>query len=166
MLYSQLPLDVWKEIYNFIKANPGAHFSILRKRALSYESESSGQLVWHLEMLLNFNYINKIKVGNYTVFLPIEMEADLGMIYFLLRDKINRKIVDLLTIQNSIKNSEIFKLIDEKREKVNYRLKNLIDYDLISYKEESSKEVYLNPIKQEDVINTLNNIKISRYKNN
>ena len=148
-------------IYNYIRLNPGAHFSILRKRALSDESGSSGQLVWHLEMLLNFNYITKIKVGNYTVFLPNEMEVELGIIYFLLRDKTNRKIVDLLTTQNSIKNSEIFKLIDEKREKVNYRLKNLIDYDLICFKEDPSKEVYLNPDKQEDVINILNNTKIS-----
>jgi len=148
-------------LYYYIRANPGAHFSILRKRALSDESGSSGQLVWHLEMLLNFNYINKIKVGNYTVFLPIEMEVDLGIINFLLRDKINRKIVDLLRTQSSIKNNEIFKIIDEKRDQVNYRLKNLISYDLICFKEDLSKEIYLNPDKQEDVINILNNIKIS-----
>jgi predicted transcriptional regulator len=150
-----------KRIYDYIRANPGVHFSILRKKALSDESESSGQLVWHLEMLLKFNYINKIKAGNYTVFLPIEMEVELGIINFLLRDKINRKILDLLTKQSSIKNSEIFKLIDEKREKVNYRLKNLNNYDLIYYKEDPSKEVYLNPDKQEDVIDILNNFKIS-----
>jgi len=148
-------------IYNYIRVNPGVHFSILRKKALSDESGSSGQLVWHLEMLLKFNYINKIKAGNYTVFLPIEMEVEIGLINFLLRDKINRKIVGLLATQSSIKNSEIFKLIDEKREKVNYRLKNLIGYDLIWFKEDPSKEVYLNPDKQEDVINVLNNIKIS-----
>jgi len=112
-------------------------------------------------MLLKFNYINKIKAGNYTVFLPIEMEVEIGLINFLLRDKINRKIVGLLATQSSIKNSEIFKLIDEKREKVNYRLKNLIGYDLIWFKEDPSTEVYLNPDKQEDVINVLNNIKIS-----
>jgi hypothetical protein len=33
-------------IYNCIRANPGVHFSILRKKALSDESGSSGQLVW------------------------------------------------------------------------------------------------------------------------
>ncbi len=153
-------------IHNYIRANPGVHFSILRKKALSDESGSSGQLVWQLEMLLKFNYINRIKVGNYTVFLPIEMEVELGIIYFLLRDKINRKIVDLLTTQYSIKNSEIFKIIDEKREKVNYRLKNLINYDLICFKEDPSKEVYLNPDKQEDVISILNQIKKSLYKIN
>ncbi len=148
-------------IYNYIRVNPGIHFSILRKKALSADSGSSGQLVWHLEMLLKFNYINKIKVGNYTVFLPIEMEVELGIISFLLRDEINRKIIDLLTTQNSIKNSEIFKLIDEKRELVNYRLKSLIKYDLICSREDLSKEVYLNPHKQEDIINILNNTKIS-----
>jgi predicted transcriptional regulator len=153
-------------IYNYIRANPGVHFSILRKKALSDESGSSGQLVWHLEMLLKFNYINKIKAGNYTVFLPIDMEVELGIINFLLRDEINRKIVGLLSNHSSIKNSEIFKFLDEKREKVNYRLKNLINYDLICLKEDPSKEVYLNPDKQEDVINILNQIKINLYRIN
>ena len=57
---------------------------------------SPGQLLWHLEMLMKFNYIKKIKVGNYTIFLPIEMDTELGTINFLLQDKINRKIVGLL----------------------------------------------------------------------
>jgi hypothetical protein len=37
-------------VYNCIRTNPGVHFSILRKKALSDESGSSGQLVWHLEL--------------------------------------------------------------------------------------------------------------------
>jgi len=92
------------------------------------------------------------------------MEVELGIINFLLRDEINRKIISLLSTQGSIKNSEIFKFIDEKREKVNYRIKNLISYDLICLKEDPSKEVYLNPEKIDDVVNILNNIKISLYK--
>ena len=151
-----------KNILEYIRLNRCAHFSLLRKKVLQERDGnlgSSGQLVWHLEMLMNFNYIKKIKVGNFTVFLPIEMEVELGIINFLLRDEINRKIVDLLTIQNSIKNSDIFKLLDENRGKVNYRLKNLINYDLICVKEDPSKEVYLNPDKQEDVINILNKFK-------
>ena len=151
-----------KNILEYIRLNGCAHFSILRREVLSERDGnpgSSGQLVWHLEMLMNFNYIKKIKVGNFTVFLPIEMEVKLGIINFLLMDEINRKIVDLLTIQNSIKNSDIFKILDENRGKVNYRLKNLINYDLICVKEDPSKEVYLNPDKQEDIINILNKFK-------
>ena len=89
-------------IYNYIRVKPGVHFSILRKKALPEEKGSSGQLVWHLEMLLKFNYIKKIKVGNYTVFLPFEMGENEGEIFFLLRDKINNKILDLLTKQDLI----------------------------------------------------------------
>ncbi len=151
-------------IYNYIRMNPGVHFSYLRSKALSVESGSSGQLVWHIEMLLKFNYIDKIKVGNYTVFLPIELEANLGIINFLLRDRINRKIVDLLTMQSSIKKSEIFKLIDEKREIVSYRLKNLVDYNLICCEDDTNKNVYINPDKQEDIFNILNNVKMSLNK--
>ncbi|MBY9002388.1 MAG: hypothetical protein KGD73_00300 [Candidatus Lokiarchaeota archaeon] len=153
-----------KNILEYIRLNGCAHFSILRNEVVSGRDEnlgSSGQLVWHLEMLLKFNYIRKIKVGNNTVFLPIEIEAELGIINFLLRDKINRKIIDLLLTQNSIKSTEIFKKLDENRGKVNYRLKNLIDYDIIYSEEDPSKEVYLNPDKKEDVCNILN-----KFKNN
>ena len=136
-----------KKILEYIRLNGCAHFSILRKEVISERDGnlgSSGQLVWHLEMLMKFNYIKKIKLGNFTVFLPIEMEVELGIIYFLLKD-----------------NSELYKLIDENRGKVNYRLKNLSYYGLIYFKEDSSKEVYLNSDKQEDVINILNKFKIS-----
>ena len=50
-----------KGILNYIRANLGVHFSDLRKTALPEEMGSSGQLVWHLEMLLKFDYITKIK---------------------------------------------------------------------------------------------------------
>jgi predicted transcriptional regulator len=153
-----------KNILEYIQLNGCAHFSILRNEVISERDGnlgSSGQLVWHLEMLMKFNYIKKIKVGNYTVFLPIEMEVELGIINFLLKDEINRKIINLLTKQDSIKSSEIFKLIDENRGKVNYRLNNLNDYELICFKEDSSKEVYLNPDKKEDVNRILNIFKIS-----
>ena len=63
-------------ILNYIFKHPGVHFSDLRKKALPEEMGSSGQLVWHLEMLLKFNYIKKIKVGNYTVFLPMDMDEN------------------------------------------------------------------------------------------
>ncbi|MFX1569488.1 MAG: hypothetical protein ACFFCV_14090 [Promethearchaeota archaeon] len=144
-------------IYNFIKLNPGVHFSLLRKKALSGESGSSGQLVWHLEMLLKFNYIDKTKVGNYTIFFPIEMEVDFGIMSFLLRDTINLKIIDLLTKQKSLKKSEIYKLLDEKRDIVNYRINNLINYDLIRSIDDDTKDLYINSDKKKDIHIILNN---------
>ena len=77
---------------------------------------SSGQLVWHLEMLLKFNYINKIKVGHFTIFFPFELDENVGRILFILRDQINNKIIHLLIENKTFIKSEIYKRM--KREKM------------------------------------------------
>ena len=132
-------------ILNYIYNHPGVHFSDLRKTALPEEKGSSGQLVWHLEMLLKFNYITKIKVGNYTVFLPFEMDEKVGRIIFMLRDRINFKVIELLFKENMVAKSEIYKLIEEKREDVYYRINNFLDLEIIIGSPKSEKEVYINP---------------------
>lgn len=146
---------VRKKIFNYIRINPGVHFSNLRKEALSSNIKSSGQLVWHLEMLLKFNYIKKIKVGNYTVFLPFDMDEDIARNIFLLRDRINNKLLHLLVENNTIVKSEIYKKIDEKREDVYYRIKNLMGYEIVILSEDSDKEVCINPKKKEIITKIL-----------
>ena len=131
-------------IYIFIRTNPAIHFSALRRKTLPKKRGSSGQLVWHLEMLLKFNYIKKIKVGNYTVILPFDLSEDLGRIIFLLRDRINNKLLKLLNEEKNVLKSEIYKEIDERREDVYYRINNLIDHDLITYGETSDKVLCIN----------------------
>lgn len=149
-----------RKIYKYIRVNPGIHFSILRKEALLNESGSSGQLVWHLEMLLNFNYINKIKVGNYTVFIPFDMKEDVGKILFLLRDRINNKLIHLLVENDKLLKSEIYKEIEEKREDVYYRINNLIDQDVITLSEVSDKEICIKSNLKELIISTLKSLKL------
>ncbi len=142
-------------IYRFIKTTGGSHFSLIRKNVIADHSDnlgSSGQLIWHLEMLLKFRYIKKVKVGNYSVFLPFEMDEDLGKINFLLKDRINRKILNILIEQESIKQSEVYKLINEKRENVYYRINNLIEHNTIIVKEEFDNYVYLNRNQKNKII--------------
>ncbi len=152
-------------IYRYIIMNPGVHFSILRKKGLSEEARSSGQLVWHLEMLLKFNYIKKIKIGHYTVLLPYECDEDDGRILFILRDRINRKIIHLLIENKTFIKSDIYKKIEEKRENVYYRIKNLLEHDLITYCEPSDKVLCINKNVKEVIEEILKILKISIEKN-
>ncbi len=151
-------------IYNFIKNQRGVHFSLIKKNVFTDNKDtlgSSGQLIWHLEMLLKFEYIKKLKVGNYTVFIPIEIDEDLGALYFLLKDSINKKIIKLLFEKESIIKSDVYKLLNEKRENVYYRINNLIEYDLISLSEESTNYLSLNPEKKEIIAVILRSNKIN-----
>ena len=152
-------------IYNYIRVHPGVHFSILRKKALPEVKGSSGQLVWHLEMLLKFNYIKKIKVGNYTVFLPIDVDEEVGPILFLLRDKINNKVIQLLFKENTVERSEIYKEVEQKREDVYYRINNLIDQDILIVSASSDKEISINPNVKEIVAEILKTSKLYIEKN-
>jgi predicted transcriptional regulator len=148
-----------KEIYNFITTYPGVHFSIIKKQVFS-ESEvnfqenvgSTGQFIWHLEVLLKFDFIKKIKVKNHSLFLPTEFEDRLGKYYFLLRDDINRKIVISLSQSESIEQAKIPAIINESKGNVYYHMNTLEETGVIlSQKSEltGNKEVQLNPEKRD-----------------
>ena len=156
---------VRNRIYRYIRMNPGVHFSILKKKALSEEAGSSGQLVWHLGMLLKFNYIKKIKVGHYSVILPYELDEEDGRILFILKDRINNKIIHLLIENETFIKSDIYKKIDEKREDVYYRIKNLLNHDLITYSEPSDKVLCINKNVKDVIEEILKTLKISIEKN-
>ncbi len=132
-----------RKIYNIIIKYNGAHFSFIRKKIFKNYTTNSGQLLWHLNMLLSYDFIKKIKIGNFTIFLPINMSNDIGTLYFFLKDKINKKIFELLKLQNKVKKTEVYKEINENREKVYYRLKVLIKHEIISYSNNENNEVFL-----------------------
>ena len=141
-------------LYRFLTSYLGAHFSTIRKQIITDSSGnlgSSGQLIWHLEMLIKFNYIKKIKIKNYTVFLPYEIDDEIGLIYFILRDEIYQKIISLLISNEKLKRSEVHKLVNEKRETVYYRINNLIEFNIIKLSGDNNSLV-LNSRKKDDII--------------
>ena len=142
------------KLYRFLTSNLGAHFSTIRKQIITDSSGnlgSSGQLIWHLEMLIKFNYIKKIKIKNYTVFLPYEIDDEIGLIYFILRDEIYLKIIQLLISNEKLKRSEVHKLVNEKRETIYYRINNLIEFNIIELCGDNNSLI-LNSSKKNDII--------------
>lgn len=135
-----------KNIYEFIRTNRGAKFSTIRG---TYEGTtgSSGQLIWHLQLLLKFNYIKKLKFKRFTIFLPIEMDDEEGLMTFFVQDSLNKKILKLLNVQGPLKRTDIYEALDAPREKIHYRVKMLLETNLILTLDESEKEVYINPEK-------------------
>lgn len=125
------------KIYKFIKNTNGAHFSFIKNSLKSIQS--SGQLIWHLEMLLKFKFIKKTKVGNFTIFMPIGTEDKVGILNFFLKDEITEKILICIGLQKEIKRSSIYKVIDEEREHVYYRLNNLIENEICEFLTEDKK---------------------------
>jgi len=146
-----------KIIYNFIRSNMGSHFSLIKRVGISSDMAGSpGELIWHLDMLIKFNYIKKLKVKNYTIFLPIDVDDESGIIYFFLRDDLYRKIINHVFSSEPKERAQIHKLIGENRETIYYRIQNLIDFQILELLEDN--KVKLNPKKSDIVIQVLDEI--------
>jgi len=133
-------------IYWLVKTNIGAHFSFLKKN-VSQQKESEigvGHLIWHLEKLLKFNLIKKVKVKNCTMFLPVEINDEEGILYFIMRDNLNRQIVEILLEHESVNKVDIYKDLNINRERTYYRIKKLIELEIISPIVEDVKSISIN----------------------
>jgi predicted transcriptional regulator len=149
-----------KYIYWLIKTYIGAHYSFL-KELISIQQKSEigvGQLIWHLEMLLKFNLIKKVKVKNSIIFLPIEIDNNMGILHFLLRDEINRNIVDLILEEETIDRTDIYKQLELKRENLYYHIKKLVEFNIILPLVEDENCITINPNKKNLINQVINNI--------
>jgi len=75
-----------------------------------------------------------------------------------LRDKLNKKIVDLLIKQELIIKSDIHKQLNEPREIIYYRINNLINYNIVYQIESDNNEISLNPNNKDLIVQIFNDI--------
>ncbi|MHA1193651.1 MAG: hypothetical protein ACTSP9_15410 [Promethearchaeota archaeon] len=121
-----------KMLYSIVCNNIGIHLSAVRKLLNKKVSNVGvGQLLWHVDMLIKFDYIKSIKVGNFLILLPIKIDNDYGRICFFFRDELNRRILNLLNSKGQLKRSEIHKILNESREIVYYHIKRLIEHEIL-----------------------------------
>jgi predicted transcriptional regulator len=132
-----------KTIYELIQSKIGVHFSSIRESLTSSKdtggSLSSGQLIWHLEMLIKFKLVKKVKLGNYSIFMLASIDEQEGILHFLMNDDINRKIIHLLAKKSKVKRNEMYKEISERREDVYYRINNLKTHEIIILDEDTNE---------------------------
>ena len=151
-----------KQIYQTIKAYPGVHFSIIKKKITP--EGSTGQFVWHLEVLLKYNCIKKLEIKKYSLFLPYDMDEEMGRYYFLLRDSINRKIITYLSDKESAEQVDVYQNIGESKGSVIYHIKTLVEYNLVKtqkLEQSRSKLVLIDPEKKRVLLKISSNIKAS-----
>lgn len=84
-------------IYNFIVKNPGTYFN----KIVSGLNISNHIVVWHLNMLVKFNYIKKEKLENHDVYFDSETNFEEVKVNYYLSNKKCKKLIDYLKINNS-----------------------------------------------------------------
>ena len=155
---------VRKQLYLTLRNNIGVHLAALKKLLQQNNPNLGvGQLLWHVDMLIKFDYIKSMKVGNYLILLPKEIEDDYGRISFFLRDELNWRILKLLNSEGQLKRSEIYKVLNESRELIYYHVKNLIEYELLLISDNSIIKIHPNITKTLNII-LKNEEKISNKK--
>ncbi|MBY9019483.1 MAG: winged helix-turn-helix transcriptional regulator [Candidatus Lokiarchaeota archaeon] len=121
---------------------PGIHHNDLLRKCKIHR----GQLQWHLSVLIQYNIIRNEKLGQYSIFYPIDYEdKNIGYKKPLLRSKQSRKILDLIeNLQPGIYSSKIAHRLNLKRNSVKYHIDKLLKNQLIFVKTEGRKK-YLFP---------------------
>ena len=150
-----------KRIYDFIINNIGSNFSLIRDKVHVDNNGnigSPGHLAWHIEILLKFNFIKKIKYKNYTILAPNNLDDNEIIYYFLLRDKLNNEIIRVLIEYDQIKKSELHNHLNIQREIIYYRMNNLLEHKIILTSNNPHK-IFINPIIKDKIIEILYNIK-------
>ena len=128
-----------KEIYDHILENPGVyHYKIMK------DLDFSNHLVlWHLSMLLEFDFIKKAKIENHDVLFDINLSFDEVKEKYYLNNEKCKKILDYLVNHNDGNTlnglSEGLGMHSNTIKKYLRALKNL---ELIFSKKESNKITY------------------------
>ncbi len=133
--------EIRKKIIDTILKEPGIHHNDLLRKCKIHR----GQLQWHLSVLIQFNIIRKEKLGQYSIFYPIDYEdQNIDSKKSLLGSKQSRKILDLIESQPGIYSSKIAHRLNLKRNSVKYHIDKLLTNHLIFVKTEGRRK-YLFP---------------------
>ncbi|MBY9004459.1 MAG: hypothetical protein KGD73_10840 [Candidatus Lokiarchaeota archaeon] len=153
-------------IYNFIRDNIGLHFSVIKRNLMKNLKENqigTGQLIWHLEMLLKFRLIKSFMVGNHTIFIPVEFDENIAKIYYHARNMIRNKILRHLIIEKQCTRPVLHEAIKESRENVYYHIKILIENDYII---DNNRELSLNSKLSKYIIEAIQYLSHKKELNN
>ena len=99
-------------------------------------------------MLLKFNYIQKLKVKKYTLFFLSETNKDAAIIFFFLQNEMYHEIIHLFIRFRALMKNQLPLILRKARQLVYYRLKTLIDFEILTFIEGPNKELELNPEKK------------------
>lgn len=128
-----------KKIYNFILENPGTHFN----KIITNLKISNHVVVWHLNMLLKFNFIKKEVVDSHEVYSAPDVNTKTAELSYYISKRKSESIINYLK-QNDIGISKTRLSIDLQMHinTVNKYLKILEDLKIVSKESHSKKLLF------------------------
>lgn len=138
-----------KDLFEFIKSNPGQNFSSIRKNFSNQEREvGSGHLEHHLKVLEEYNYIKRVKIDNSILYSEVNVDDYTIKLYHIFRKKAAREIVITLNTNKRLERKDINKYLGISRGTIYYHLERLKEFSVLTERinSESSESFYsINP---------------------
>jgi len=128
-----------KEIYQFINENPGTYFN----RIVHELNYSNHIVVWHLSMLLKFDFITKEILENHDIYFNADTEfEDIRPMYFITKEK-SQKIINFMKKDNlGITKTNLSHELNMHMNTITKYLTLLEKYDVIVKKKIDNKNLY------------------------
>lgn len=124
----QLSLESRKQIFEYVQANPGSHFSKV-KRELAMET---GLLQYHLRKLEEYNILeSKDHQGKRRLFVTRELDTEEQSILSTLRYETTRKILLYLLEHGPARNVDIAETVNVDPSTVTWHVSNLEDEGVV-----------------------------------
>ena len=128
-----------KSIFEFINKNPGTYyFQIVKELDMG-----SHLVVWHVDILLEFNFINMIEEDNHELYFNPQIKPEMArIIYYMTNDK-SKKILDYLKANNTgITKTEISKNLEMHPSTVKKYITILKKHQLVQSIKDQNKILY------------------------
>ncbi|MBN1801845.1 MAG: winged helix-turn-helix transcriptional regulator [Candidatus Lokiarchaeota archaeon] len=131
-----------KKIISKIIEQPGIHNNELLRQC----NMQNGQLKWHLDVLVQYNIIKQVNIGQYNTFYPIiSLSQDLKIEECLLsKSKTTLSILDIIKQKPGITSSSVARHLKLARSTLKYHVDKLMRKDLISL-HRSGRKIKLYP---------------------
>jgi predicted transcriptional regulator len=127
-----------RKIYEYIAQNPGVYFNLI----LNELNLSNHVIVWHLEMLEKFEFINKTEFENHEIYFSKDYEInDAKINYFLVKDE-SRKIIEFLRLNDKgVSKTRLSNELGMHYYTITKYIDKLIDYEIVKQKSKSNKSL-------------------------
>jgi len=128
-----------RKIYTYISQNPGVYYSKIVKD-LNY---SNHVVIWHLNMLLKFNFIDRIEFMNHFLYYDTNQGPERAKIRYLISLKPSKKILKYLN--NKVEGVGKTKMASDLKihiETIGKYLEILEEQDIITIERQSKRKLY------------------------
>ena len=127
------------KIYEYVIKNPGVNFIII----VNELNLSNHVVLWHLGMLIEFNFINKVKIDNLELYYDSSLKVDEIERNYFISNKSSKRIINYLKENNSgISKSKISQDLNMHLYTVNKYSDILKQYGILTLKTNSNKKLY------------------------